>query len=276
MLLRALVLVALSVLVAAGCERKRHEPAPSAPAAPPLTAWPEGRTAPLKITDTLVLAIPLQYERGAIEDGRAPRSPFRGVGGRTEAQFDFFLPGYGGYTLQNYRNDLDPDKVEVVYLHAGDPHEADPGAPGEWPPNMLARLLQEQLDPHDYKEMHGLKCYRGRILTDRLACYGERDARAPGDILLWVPLSSEPTAGTFPMIKANYFSRRYGGVRIAWRTQARNLPHWHDIDAQIWKFIDAWNVAPAATAPAPGGAAAQGGAVQQPTPATPAGAPAQK
>jgi hypothetical protein len=47
-------------------------------------------------------------------------------------------------------------------------------------------------------------------------------------------------------MQARYFSRRYGGVRIAWRTHVKNLPRWHDIDAQIWKFIDAWKVTPAA------------------------------
>ena len=31
-------------------------------------------------------------------------------------------------------------------------------------------------------------------------------------------------------------------MRIAWRAHVGNLPHWHDIDAQVWKFIDAWNV----------------------------------
>jgi len=275
MLVRAAVVMGVSVLAVAGCARKPHEPAPSAPATPPLTAWPEGRTAPLKITDTLVLAIPLQYERSAIEDARAPRSPFRGVAGRTEARFDFFLPDFSGYTLQNYRNDSDPNKVEVVYLHAGDPHEADPGAPGEYPPNMLKRSLQDQLDPRNTQDMYGLRCYRGRILTDRLACYGVRDAAAHEDILLYVPVDA-PTPDNLATIKANYFSRRYGGVRIAWRAQARNLPYWHDIDAQIWKFIDAWNVAPPVTAPAAGGAA-EAGAAQQPTHATPPGAvPAQK
>ena len=270
MFVRAVAVLGVSVLAVAGCARKQHAPAPSVPATPPLTAWPEGRTAPLKITDTLVLAIPLQYERSAIEDAHAPRSPFRGVAGRTEARFDFFLPDFGGYTLQNYRNDSDPSKVEVVYLHAGDPHEAEPDAPGEYPPNMLKRSLQEQLDPRGYKDMYGLRCYRGRILTDRLACYGERDAAAHEDILLYVPVAAPPPEGLATM-KANYFSRRYGGVRIAWRAQARNLPHWQDIDAQIWKFIDAWNVAPAATAPA------EGGAVHQPHPATASGAlPAQK
>jgi hypothetical protein len=255
--LRLPALLAASLIAAAGCARKPSEPANTVPAAPPLTAWPEGRTAPLKITDTLVLAIPLQYERSAIEDARAPRSPFRGVAGRTEARFDFFLPDFSGYTLQNYRNDSDPHKVEVLYLHAGDPHEADPGAPGEYPPNMLKRSLQDQLDPRNYQDMYGLRCYRGRILTDRLACYGVRDAAAHEDILLYVPVAA-PAPDSLATLKANYFSRRYSGVRIAWRAQARNLPHWHDIDAQIWKFIDAWNVAPAATAPA------EGGAVQQP------------
>ncbi len=255
---RSLAVLGASLLALAACGRRHVAPAPPAPARAPLTAWPQGRTAPLKITDSLVLAIPLPYERSAIGETRAPRSPFRGVGGRTEAQFDFFLPDYSGYTLQNYRNNLHPHKVEVVYLHAGDPHEADPGAPGAYPPNMLERSLREQLDPHDYQDLYGLRCYRGRVLTDRLACYGVRDAAAHEDILLYVPVSSDPAVNPFPMIRANYFSRRYGGVRIAWRTPAQNFPQWRAIDAQIWKFIESWNVAPAPPA-GPARAAPPGG-----------------
>jgi len=252
--MRLVAVVTVSLIAAAGCARKPSpSPAPG-PATPARTAWPEGRTAPLAITDALVLAIPLQYERSAIEDPRAPHSPFRGVAGRTEARFDFFLPGFTGYTLQNYRNEFDENKVEVVYLHAGDSHEADPGAPGEYPPNMLQRLLQDFLDPKSYKDMYGLRCYSGRVLSDRLACYGTRAAAIHEDILLYVPVGSGGSENTYPMLKANYFSARYGGVRIAWRTHVKNLPRWHDIDTQIWKFIDAWNVpqsAADATGPAP-------------------------
>ena len=239
---RLVAALAAAMIAATGCAKKPG--APAAPAAPPLTAWPEGRTAPQKITDSLVLAIPLQFQRSAIEDGRAPRSPFPGISGRTEVRFDFFLPDFSGYTLQNYRNDFDENRVEVVYLHAGDPHEADPDAPGEYPPNMLKRSLKDLLNPNDYKDMYGLRCYRGRVLTDRLTCYGRRDQAAGEDILLYVPVAPFPPQMTFPTIKANYFSRLHGGVRIAWRTHVNNLPRWHDIDAQIWKFIDAWNVAP--------------------------------
>ena len=239
-----LAVLAVGLIAAAACTKKPSEPAATRPAAAPLSAWPEGRTAPQKITDTLVLAIPLQFERSAVGDDKAPRSPFSGAAGRTEVRFDFFLPDFSGYTLQNYRNDFAENKVEVVYLHAGDPHEADSGAPGEYPPNMLQRMLQDQLNPHDYKDMHGLRCYKGRVLTDRLTCYGRRDAAAGEDILLYVPLAQDAAPNSFPMLRANYFSRRYGGVRIAWRTHVRNLPRWQDIDAQIWKFIAAWNVAP--------------------------------
>ena len=242
-LLARVAALAVGLIAAAGCTKKPSEPATTGRAAAPLSAWPEGRTPPQKITDTLVLAIPLQYERSAVGDDRAPRSPFTGAAGRTEVRFDFFLPDFHGYTLQNYRNDFDQNKVEVVYLHAGDPHEADPDAPGEYPPNMLKRSLRELLNPNDYKDMYGLRCYKGRVLTDRLTCYGPRDAAAGEDILLYVPLAPETSAHAFPMLKANYFSRRYGGVRIAWRTHVRNLPRWRDIDAQIWKLIDAWNVA---------------------------------
>ena len=247
---RLLAALAMGFIAAAGCARKPSGPQPPPPA-PPLTAWPQGSTAPQTITAALILAIPLQYERSAVEDGKAARSPFPGVSGRTEVRFDFFLPDFHGYTLQNYRNDFDENKVEVVYLHAGDPHEADPGAPGEYPPNMLKRLLGDFLDPKAYKDMYGLRCYQGRVLTDRLACYGPRDQAPKEDILLYVPVAAEGSPNAFPMLKANYFSRRYGGVRIAWRTHLRNLPRWHEIDAQIWKLIEAWNVAPAATPSAP-------------------------
>jgi hypothetical protein len=273
MFLRVLAGLTVGLIAAAGCARKPSTPAAAAPPAPPLTSWPQGSTAPLRITDTLVLSIPLQYERSALADPRAPRSPFPGAAGRTEARFDFFLPDFSGYTLQNYRNDSDENKVEVVYLHAGNPHEDDPGAPGEYPPNMLRRLLADFLNPEAYQDMHGLRCYQARVLIDRLTCYGPRDQALREDILLYVPVTTAGSANSFPVLKANYFSRRYGGVRIAWRTHVKNLARWHDIDAQIWKFIDAWSVrpppaGPAGTGPAsPPPAAARAASVQRARPA---------
>jgi hypothetical protein len=270
MLLRPVVLLAIAVLAAAGCARKQ----PPAPTAPPLREWPQGHTAPFKITDSLTLQIPLQYWRYAINPVTPPRVPVLPNSDHVEAQFGFFLPDFSGYTLQNYRNESDENKVEVAYLHAGDMHEAEQDAPGEYPPNMLKRALVDLVNPNDHQDMYGLRCYRGRVLTDRLFCYGRRDEQTGEDILLSVPVPPFAPDVTFPMMQARYFSKRFGGVRLAWRTHVRNLPRWHDIDAQIWKFIDAWQVAPT---PPPAGAPGQ--AVEAPgqaaaTPAEAVGAAA--
>jgi hypothetical protein len=245
--LRLVAVVALVILALAGC--RKH---PSAPPPPPRTAWPEGHTAPIKITDQLTLEIPLQFWPFAINPVTPPRVPVLPHSDKFEAQFDFFLPDFSGNTLENYSNDEDKNKVEIAYLHAGDLHEADPDAPGAYPPNMLKRSFKELIDRNDYKDMYGLRCYKGRILTDRLTCYGRRDEKSGEDILLTVPIPPFAPDVTFPMMQARYFSKKYGGVRIAWRTHVNNLPRWQDIDAQIWRFIDAWNVAqPPAPAAAP-------------------------
>jgi len=252
---RLTAVLLIAVVAAAGCARK--QPAPPPP--PPLAAWPQGHTAPFKVTDSLTVEVPLQHWRFAISPVTPPRVPVLPGSDHFEVQFDFFLPDFSGYTLQNYRNESDENKVEVVYLHAGDAHEADPDAPGEYPPNMLKRSLKDLADPNSHQDLYGLRCYEGRVLTDRLTCYGRRDEKSGEDILIYVPVPPFAPDVTFPMMQARYFSKRYGGVRIAWRTHVRNLPRWHDIDVLIWKFIDAWKVAepppPAAPAGAPGQAA---------------------
>ena len=60
---RLVAALAVALIAATGCAKKPNAPATARPAAAPLTAWPEGRTAPQKVTDRLVLAIPLQYQR---------------------------------------------------------------------------------------------------------------------------------------------------------------------------------------------------------------------
>jgi hypothetical protein len=228
-------------LALAGCGRNKPAPAPAERPPVQLHEWPRGRAAPVKINDELSLAIPLQYVRSAVDTVTGAGGPVTAAapsaGERREAHFDFFLPGFSGYTLQNYRNRSDDNKVEVLYVHAGNPHEADPDAPGEYPPNMLQRSLKQGLlDPKPFQDRYGLRCYRSQRFTDRITCYGQRDPVGGEDIMLTLGVS-------VPEVQARYFSKRYGGVRIAWRTDAKNLPRWREIDAQIRKFIEDWNVA---------------------------------
>ena len=241
----------LVALTASGCGRPTAGGSAPPPAPPPLRAWPEGRAPPMKITDDLTLAGPLAFEREGVERAAAPAGAGSAGAGppgsaHGEAHFDFFLPDASGYTLDNYRNDADPNKVEVVYVHAGDPHEADPGAPGEYPPNMLKRALKELLDARHPRELYGLRCYPGRLFVNRLTCFGRRGAEPGEDIMLTVLVPPYPADAGLPMFQARYFSRRYGGVRIEWRAHVSQLAHWREIDARVWKLIDAWKVAPAA------------------------------
>jgi hypothetical protein len=231
--------------LAAGCSRQSAPSGPPEESVPAPTEWPQGVTEPLKITDQLLLAIPLQYVRSAIYHGKPERALLSVQSDRAEARFDFFLPDFSGYTLQNYKIENDENKVEVMYLHAGDRREADADAPGEYPPNMLKRALRDFLNREDFKDMYGLRCYRTREPSDRATCYGRRDEAAGEDILLTVKVPPYAAGDTFPVMQARYFSKRYGGVRLAWRTHVKNLPRWRELDAQIWKFIAAWSVVPA-------------------------------
>jgi hypothetical protein len=134
-----------------------------------------------------------------------------------------------------------------VYVHAGDPHEADPDAPGEYPPNMRKRALKELLDARHPRAQYGLRCYPGRMPANRLTCFGPRSAEPGEYIMLTALVPPYPAEAGLPMFQARYFSRRYGGVRIEWRAHVSQLAHWREIDARIWKLIEAWKVAPAAS-----------------------------
>ena len=240
--------LAACALAAVGCGHQSPPP-PAPPAIALPQKWPTGRAPPIRITDELTLSIPLTYQRSAIDrDPHAPPSAPAWLA-HQEAHFDFFLPGFTGYTLQNYRNEEDDSKVEVVYLHAGDPQEAEPDAAGEYPPNMLKRALKESLDPQHAASRYGLTCYPGRTAANRLSCFGRRADSAAEDIMVTVPEPPYPEGLAFPQLQARYFSKRYGGVRIAWRTHVRNFARWREIDAQIWRFIDTWRDAPEPEAP---------------------------
>jgi hypothetical protein len=208
--------------------------------------WPKGGQPSLwKLNDNLVLAIPPQYQPFWYQKDDVTRAPMplNQVPHANQTGFTFFMPDFGGFTPDNYKHELNEDKVEILEIGSADPAQAKPGAPGSYPPNMLKGLVNAGLNLNEYQEMYGLKCYHaGPGMGQRAFCYGQRDVVTGEDILfdVYVP-PYRPNA--FPLMQAEYFTRRYGGLRIVWRAHAKNWPRWHDIDAQIWKFVDAWNVA---------------------------------
>jgi hypothetical protein len=179
----------------------------------------------------------------SLGDQQLPKpSPDGRAAGKTWIQFDFFLPEFSGYTPENIRKAFDVNKVEVGYVIAADTRPGA-GPPGQYPPDQLKRTLQYLADPNDHRDTYELRCYQGRVLKDRMYCYGSRDKAAQEDILFDVMIPPYASGVVNPQMRTTYFTRRYGGVVISWRTNVRNLPRWHDIDQHIWQFIESWNLA---------------------------------
>ena len=85
--------------------------------------------------------------------------------------------------------------------------------------------------------------------SDEQYCYGRRDSDIEEYILLSVTVPPYKFSTQFPLMTTEYFSPKYGGLGVAWRTHMDNFPRWREIDAQIWKYIDDWNIAKRTAAP---------------------------
>lgn len=223
--------------------------------------WPNGRPALFRVRSDLILAVPPQYQQFWRQDHKVARlpSPISAIPKDQVpgVSFQFFLPTFTGYTPENYSTAgdpidfFDPDEVSVIELQPANPKEIEPGAVGEYPPNMLKRSLPSILDRASARLMYGLTCYTFSFQAPethgKFECWG-RDHKAGGNyVMLETFLAPYDSWVKSPTMQARYFTPMYGGLRIVWRTNARNFSHWEEIDAQIWKFVRTWNVARNAT-----------------------------
>jgi len=199
----------------------------------PERAWRADATTPVKVTDSLVLSIPLEYEGNPYAIARP---------GNHSASFEFFLPDFGGYTPERRKSRVDENKVTVWYVTAHNTHGAPPDSVGLYPPNQIKNVLKYLVDQSGgHKDIDGLECYPGRAMNQAF-CYGERDATQ--HLVIEIAVPPYPGWVVYPQMRTDYFSPRYDGLEISWSAHVRNLARWRDIDAQIWKFLSAWNVAP--------------------------------
>ena len=217
--------------------------------------WP-GKPSLVKLKDNLILAIPPQHHQfwtqrhwlTRIDTSFRPPYPLAKLPYAESAGFTMHMPDFMGYTPDNYLMDFDENVVMVNYISPEPMNAMEPGAPGAYPPNMFPRISTgpyRRFDPDKFEEKYGLRCYAQQPGDgDRQDCYGKRDSDLDEYILLKVMIPPYEQSSLFPMMSAKYFSPRYGGVEIAWSSHMRNWPRWREIDAQIWKYIAAWNIAP--------------------------------
>lgn len=172
--------------------------------------------------------------------------------------FSMFMPDFGGYTPDNYipttlmdekiynAKYFNEDEIKIINIQPRPMSYAEPDAAGSYPPNMIKRAL-EGYALNQYEEKAGLKCYNYKgngpnSATNRQVCYGLRDAKLDEYILLDVDIPPYQPWVKYPMVRTTYFTKQYGGLEITWWSHAKYFNRWHDIDHQIWQYIDEWNV----------------------------------
>lgn len=91
-----------------------------------------------------------------------------------------------------------------------------------------------------FSSQYGLKCYMFFSKeSDPLGreCYGySTNPKAPG---VSIRFMSDPW-----VFAETLEPTMYGGLIVRWRIDRRNLEQWQQIDAAIWRLLDAWNVSP--------------------------------
>jgi hypothetical protein len=216
--------------------------------------WP-GKPTLVKLKDNLVLAIPPQHSQFWAQrhwlTGRdmvpRPPTPIEKLPYADLTGFVMHMPDFEGYTPDNYLKDFDENRVWIVNISAAPMSYMEPDAPGSYPPNSLGRRIHYKFipDPEKYEQKYGLRCFERKDLSEEnQTCYGKRDSDIDEHLLLDITIPPYRMSTRFPMMSTKYFSPKYGGLEIAWRTHMNNFPRWREIDAQIWKYIAAWNIAP--------------------------------
>lgn len=163
--------------------------------------------------------------------------------------FSMFMPNFEGYRPDNYKNEFDENEVKIISIEAAPMSEAEPDAPGYFPPNMFKRLsvIPSMLNIKEYEDKYGLRCYASnQNIPDgvgfRKQCYGKRDELLDEYILLEIYVPPYVDNIKFPLMKTTYFTKQYGGLRITWWTHVKHFSRWHDIDQQVWQYLKEWNV----------------------------------
>lgn len=218
-------------------------------------AWP-GKPALVKLKDNLILSIPPQFHKfWALRDPSTgkemafrPPFPIEKLPLAKLAGFVMHTPDFEGYRPDNYLNEFDEDTVLVYQIQPASMSAMEPDATGAYPPNVFKRRSTGEyrfIDPEKYEEIHGLRCYERRARDDdRQICYGKRESALEEYLILDIYVPPYSPATVYPIMSTHYFTPKYGGLEIAWRAHMKNFEHWREIDVQIWKYIDAWNIAP--------------------------------
>ena len=166
--------------------------------------------------------------------------------------FFLFLPDYGGYTKENWRDRFDRrlikvlqvktvDKNEIISLTDGTRRRIRPESYGE--PSAGFRIQKSLLEEKPSIKKYGIEGYRykGRG-TDEIVWTG---IRSNGEFFFFhstdAPEEPSKPGIRYPHCQTQYYSEK-NDLFIAYRYALEHIAKWQKIDDAIWAKLGSWRV----------------------------------
>ena len=99
------------------------------------------------------------------------------------------------------------------------------------------RLMQE-LNVNSAEVVDGITCYRFRDEPSHQRCFGQSLNESVSGFDIYVAKNNERR------LSAESIESIYGGIKVNWYTDQKNIARAQEIDAAIWRLLDAWNISP--------------------------------
>jgi len=145
---------------------------------------------------------------------------------------------YGGREMD------DPNQVKVyLRFHGGSPVMTKSGVKRA-PYNtqeFFERELMKKLDVSFKEANDGLDCYRFNDGRGGKRCFGHSTYPSISGFHFYV----SPDTKYRIFVTSQEFI--YGGIKIEWFTDQQNINRAREIDAAIWRLLNAWNISPLTT-----------------------------
>jgi hypothetical protein len=170
--------------------------------------------------------------------------------------FFLFLPDYGGYTKENWREgwfdqrlieilEIKPiDKNAMIPFSLGGHKKAEPENYGE--PKARFQNRKRSLEEKPSFKLYGLEGYRRKGSTPTgTAGITWTGTRSNGEFFFFesssAPGESLQSGITYPSCRAQYYSEKEA-LFIAYRYSQNHIEKWREIDDAIWAKLHSWHV----------------------------------
>jgi len=164
--------------------------------------------------------------------------------------FVLFLPDFGGYTKENWRNKFDPRLIQVVQVTTVDKNAMVPMTDGTrqrtppegyGEPRARFKNRKPSLEQKPGYKLYGLEGYRPKNARpdSGVTWVG---TRSNGEFFFFdstLPPDMSPLPGRYAICQARYYSEQED-LLIVYRYFQEHIAKWREIDDAIWGMLHDW------------------------------------